>query len=161
MFLEISQSSQENTCARVFFLIKLQAKSATLLKKRLWHRCFPANYVKFLKTPFLQNTSGRLLLKIASLDLTSKFLNLKIHCVKSVQIRSYSGQHFPAFGLNMERYSIYLRIISECGKMWTRITPNTDTFYPMFTKKKGEALVLKFHSIHRATAVTCARVSFL
>ena len=47
------------------------------------------------------------------------------HCVKSVRIRSYSGQHFRAFGLNKERY----RIQSECGKMRTRITPNTDTFY--------------------------------
>ena len=25
---------------------------ATLLKKRLWHRCFPPNFVKFLRTPF-------------------------------------------------------------------------------------------------------------
>ena len=25
---------------------------ATLLKKRLWHRCFPVNFVKFLRTPF-------------------------------------------------------------------------------------------------------------
>ena len=33
-----------------------------LLKMRLWHRCFPMNFVKFLRTPFLQNTSGRLLL---------------------------------------------------------------------------------------------------
>ena len=24
---------------------------ATLLKKRLWHRCFPVNFVKFLRTP--------------------------------------------------------------------------------------------------------------
>ena len=37
-------------------------RPATLLKKRLWHRCFPVNFVKFLTTPFLQNTSGRLLL---------------------------------------------------------------------------------------------------
>ena len=29
----------------------------------LWHRCFPVNFAKFLRTPFLQNTSGRLLLK--------------------------------------------------------------------------------------------------
>ena len=26
---------------------------ATLLKKRLWHRCFPVDFVKFLRTPFL------------------------------------------------------------------------------------------------------------
>ena len=46
VFLEISQNSQENTCVRVSFLIKLQA-----LKKRLWHRCFPVNFVKFLRAP--------------------------------------------------------------------------------------------------------------
>ena len=49
------------------------------------------------------------------------------HCVKSVPIRSYSGLHFPTFGLNMERYSLSLRIQSEYRKMRTRITPNTDT----------------------------------
>ena len=36
-------------------------RPATLLKKRLWHRCFPVNFAKFLRTPFLQNT-WRLLL---------------------------------------------------------------------------------------------------
>ena len=37
---------------------------ATLLKKKLWHRCFPVNFAKFLRTPFLQNTSKRLLLEL-------------------------------------------------------------------------------------------------
>ena len=63
-FLEISQKSQENTCARVSFLIKLQVAPATLLKKRLWHRFFPVNVAKFPRTPFSQNTSGRLLLYV-------------------------------------------------------------------------------------------------
>ena len=31
-------------------------------KKRLWHSCFPMNFAKFLRAPFLQNTSRRLLL---------------------------------------------------------------------------------------------------
>ena len=35
---------------------------ATLLKKRFWHRCFPVNFAKFLRIPFLKDTSGRLLL---------------------------------------------------------------------------------------------------
>ena len=52
-----------------------------------------------------------------------------LHCVKGVRIQSYSGLYFPAFGLNMERSEVSLRIQSECGKMWTRITQNTDTFY--------------------------------
>ena len=56
-----------------------------------------------------------------------------IHCVKSVRIRSYSGPHFPAFKLNMERYSVSLRIQFECGKIRTRITPNTDTFHAVIS----------------------------
>ena len=32
---------------------KVAAPTATLLKKRLWHRCFPGNLDKFLKIPFL------------------------------------------------------------------------------------------------------------
>ena len=36
----------------------------TLTKKRPWQRCFPLNFAKFLRTPFLQNTSGRLLLPL-------------------------------------------------------------------------------------------------
>ena len=46
VFLEISQSSQENSCARVSFLINF-------IKKRLWHRLFPVNFAKFIRTPFL------------------------------------------------------------------------------------------------------------
>ena len=54
---------------------------------------------------------------------------LQCHCVKSVRIRSYSSSQFHLFGLNSERYSVSLCSQSECGKMRTRITPNTDTFY--------------------------------
>ena len=47
---------------------KIEAlRSATLLKKRLWHSCFPVNFPKFLRTPFLQNISGRLLLNAVKL----------------------------------------------------------------------------------------------
>ena len=48
VFLEIPQNPQESTCSRVSFLVKLHT----------WGLIS----VKFLKTPFLQNTSGRLLL---------------------------------------------------------------------------------------------------
>ena len=50
-------------------------------------------------------------------------------CVKSVHIRSFSFLCFPAFGLNTERSSVSLRIHSECGKIRTRKTLNTDTFH--------------------------------
>ena len=38
-------------------------KSATLFKKRFWHRCFPVNFVKFLRTPFCTEHLWWLLLK--------------------------------------------------------------------------------------------------
>ena len=57
-----------------------------------------------------------------------------IHCVKSAHIRSYSGPHFPIFGQNTERYSVSLHIQSKCRKIWTRITPNTDTFYTVISR---------------------------
>ena len=67
VFLEISENSQENTCVRVSFLVKLQTfmRPATLLKKRFWHRCFPVNFAKFIKTRFLTEHLRWLLLTIA------------------------------------------------------------------------------------------------
>ena len=56
MFLETLQNSQENT----FVGLSLLTKPAR--NQRLWHRCFPVNFTKLLRTPFLQNTSGRLFL---------------------------------------------------------------------------------------------------
>ena len=61
-----------------------------------------------------------------------------IYCMKCVRIWNYSGPYFPAFGLNMERYCISLRIQSECGKMRTRITPNTDAFYAVIEIEKSK-----------------------
>ena len=44
------------------FFYKQGLRPATLYKKRLWHRCFPVNFAKYLRTHFVQSTSGRLLL---------------------------------------------------------------------------------------------------
>ena len=48
---------------QIFFFNKVAGlRAATSLRKRLSQRCFPVNFVKFLITPFLPNTSGQLLL---------------------------------------------------------------------------------------------------
>ena len=51
------------------------------------------------------------------------------HCAKSVEIRSFSGPYFPAFGLNTKIYGVNFRIQSECRKyrqeklrIWTLFT---------------------------------------
>ena len=54
----------KHLCQSLFFSKVASLRPATLLKKRLWHRCFFVNFVKFLRTPFLQNTSGRFSLSL-------------------------------------------------------------------------------------------------
>ena len=53
----------EHLCQSLFFNKAAGLRPATLFKKRLWHKCFSVNFVKFLRTSFLENTSGRLFLK--------------------------------------------------------------------------------------------------
>ena len=61
--------------------MKKVLRPATLLKKRLWERCFPVNFAKFLRTPFLQNISGRpLLCFMAFIDWEVPPLRLKNIC---------------------------------------------------------------------------------
>ena len=61
VFLEILQNSQENTCAQVSW-------PATFLKKRLWHKCFPVNFTKFLRRPFLTEHIRWLLLNFENIS---------------------------------------------------------------------------------------------
>ena len=42
----------------LFFNKVARLRLATLLKKRLWHRYFPVNFMEFLKTIFSKNNSG-------------------------------------------------------------------------------------------------------
>ena len=53
----------KHLCQSLFFNKVAGLRPTALLKKRLWHRCFPMDFVKFLRTPILQNTSSRLPLK--------------------------------------------------------------------------------------------------
>ena len=52
VLLKISQNSQESTYAKVSFFRVAVLRPAALLKNRLWHRCFPVNFAKFLGTHF-------------------------------------------------------------------------------------------------------------
>ena len=52
--LRNSQNSQESTYARESFLIKMLTRPTSLLKKSLWHRCFP-----YYRTPLVA-ASGRI-----------------------------------------------------------------------------------------------------
>ena len=72
----------KHLCQSLFFNKVAGLRPETLLKKRLWHKCFPVNFAKFLRTPFLQNTSGRLLVLF-------EWVNSFIYVEKLSCIRTY------------------------------------------------------------------------
>ena len=64
----------KHRCQSFFFCKShLFLRPATLLKQRLWHRCFPVNFAKFLRTPFLTEHLRWLLLNEEILNKDTKY----------------------------------------------------------------------------------------
>ena len=78
VFLETLQKFRgRHLCQSLFFNKIASLRPATLLKKRLWHRCFPVNFAKFLRTPFLTEHLRCLLLNITRNGLVNSFIVFK------------------------------------------------------------------------------------
>ena len=92
-----------------------------IISKNLWssvYKCFDGSKIFFMINNITSPKNGHwellaLLSKILSFfffGIISIVINnfdllcCDQHCVKSVRIRSYSGSHFPAFGLNNSEY---------------------------------------------------------
>ena len=56
VFRNFAKFTAQHLCQSLIFNKVAGLSPATLLKKRLWYRCFPANFAKFRRTAFLQNT---------------------------------------------------------------------------------------------------------
>ena len=56
VFLEISQNSQENTCVRVSFLIKLQTQACNFIKKETLLQVFSCEFCEICKNNFFYRT---------------------------------------------------------------------------------------------------------
>ena len=120
--------TEKHLCQNLFFNKVTGLRPAILLKKRLWHRCFPMNFAKFLRTPFVTEHLWWLFWKFAIIHnwwrifqlLTSyrtvspifisswkvlhqNYIIRQRHCVKSVQIRS-------------DFWSVFSRIRTEYGE---------------------------------------------
>ena len=120
----------------VRYILLTSAPSSAIIEKNFWSRIVEAFTLKtleaFLNIQYILNImmralSSRLSLKmfgyvivffsediqnlshviIIVKTLQWNFLTSKIYYVKSVRFWSYSSPHFPAFGLNMERYAPY------------------------------------------------------
>ena len=59
---------RKHLCQSLFFNKVAGLRPTTLLKKRLWLRCFPVDFVKFLRTPYLQYAFRWLFLSRAILN---------------------------------------------------------------------------------------------
>ena len=75
VFLKIQQNSAENTCARLSFKVA-GLRPATLLKKRLSHRCFPVNFPKFLEQLFYRTPPDDFFLYPSKCQKTSGILTI-------------------------------------------------------------------------------------
>ena len=73
----------KHVCQSLFFNKVAGLRSATLFKKILWHRSFPVNFVKMLRTSFLQN-----LWKTASKTF-HKLSKLITNCLHSFSSKSF------------------------------------------------------------------------
>ena len=69
-----SKLTEKHVCQSLFFNKVAGLTSATLLKKRLWHWCFPVKFKKFLSTPFFTEYLWWLLPDIDHLSLEETFL---------------------------------------------------------------------------------------
>ena len=70
----------KHLCQSLFFNEVADLGPATLLKKILLHRCFPVNFSKFLRAPYLKDTFGQLVLfVIILLLLTIRHIKIVPH----------------------------------------------------------------------------------
>ena len=53
--INFAKFTGKHLCQSLFFNSSV-LRLATLLKKSLWHMCFPVNFTKFLRTPFFYRT---------------------------------------------------------------------------------------------------------
>ena len=63
VFKNLTKFTWKHLCRSLFFNNIVGIRTTTLLKKRRRRKCFSFNFEKFLRNPFLLNTSGQLLLK--------------------------------------------------------------------------------------------------
>ena len=103
----------KHLCQSLFFNKVAGPRPATLLKKRLWHRCFPVNFAKFLRTTsFIEHLWWLLLYAVVSKNGNFcdeiSYSNLIVLCfLFSSLINVINCSFVPFHMINMS--SIYLK----------------------------------------------------
>ena len=114
----------KHLCQSLFFNKVAALRPATLLKKRLWHRCFPVNFAKFLRTAFIkEHLWWRFLIK--GLFVLQNWL---LWYVQKDKV-SYFGKYKIGVVLNQN-----LQEILEIVLPWTEISINFGSVPSAFKK---------------------------
>ena len=108
MFLEISQKFTGKHLFQGRFFNKVAGlRSATLLQKTLWHRCFPGNFAQFLRTTFTMEHLWWLLLRRIFWNIV-RWGNLKVRiCFNYLHKQPFRGVLKKSCSENMQQ--IYRR----------------------------------------------------
>ena len=124
----------------LFFNKVAHLRPATSLKKRLWHRCFPVKFAKLLRTPFLQSTSGWLLLVFSMRSFVTTFWLPSSRCseyssLSSVSvITSFSGSNrhrFKDLNLSADSTKMSLSVSNELYRNFHRAILLSQAFYSL------------------------------
>ena len=67
--MNFAKFTGKNLCQNLFFNKVAGLRPAALLKTILWHNCFPGNFAKFLRPPFLKEHFQWLLVGIFTFSL--------------------------------------------------------------------------------------------
>ena len=114
-----SNSEKFSNCTKM-----LQRNSASLLKKRLWHRCFSVNFLKFLRTPFLTKHLGWLLLKtivlyLHILSIFKKLFNAKLVThFWNVWLSHWFPEFFQGFPSSLLNCVLVCFTCLTCSSVW-------------------------------------------
>ena len=68
VLINFAKFTGKHLCQSIFFNKVSALRPATLLKRRPWHRCFPVNFAKFLRTPIFIEHLWWLLLDFATIS---------------------------------------------------------------------------------------------
>ena len=140
---------------------KFRLSPATLLKKRIWHRCFPVNFVKFLRTPFLQNTSGRMFQNRNGKDKNLLLSEISVESSKNYNIKQISLLLVPMTKSQkfLEQDCFFLLCHNHCTPKnvhsidCKKICENTGFHRPAFCRT-----ILPFSGRIRISQNSCSRI---
>ena len=107
------------------FLIKCWPETCNLIKKRLRYNCFPPKFSKFLRAPFLQNTSGGCFCPSTTLEIPDSHYEKKnLSTGKNLLVLSKSFLVTIARTWDSLRFSVSQKVFNA-STFWLALSKNS------------------------------------